>query len=329
MDKNYVISIKTILTALLFLLGGYVVYRLSNIFLLLLVSLLVVISIEPLILFICSQSIFNKKISRSYSVIISYSTLVLIFVTIFTIGIPPVLSQLSKMLQTLSQLIGGININGNIENYIRYLFNELSTLSSGLRNITFKIFQQVTALLSLIIISIYISLDWINIKDRFTKLLPKKFQQESKEYFLEVENSIGMWIKGQLFLMVSIGLISFFGLLLIGIDYPLALALISGLLEFIPFVGPLISAILAGIVGFSMSPIKGISVIVLFVIIQQLENNLLVPKVMQKVSGFSPIIILLAILIGSEFFGVLGAIIAVPTMMVGYLFIKSRYKFKL
>ena len=118
------------------------------------------------------------------------------------------------------------------------------------------------------------------------------------------------------------GCVCFLGLFILGIDYPLALGLIAGLLEFVPMIGPIISAVLAGVVGFSMSPIKGLGVIVLFTIIQQLENNLLVPKVMQRVSGFSPIAILLAILIGAEFFGVIGTVLAVPVMMITFLLIK-------
>jgi len=139
---------------------------------------------------------------------------------------------------------------------------------------------------------------------------------------LEVERNVGQWLKGQLLLMLVVGLASFIGLLLLDIRYPLALAMVAGLLEIVPMIGPVLSAVVAAIIGFSETPVKGVGVIALFLIIQQLENNLLVPKIMQKVSGFSPLIILLALLIGSEFFGVVGAIVAVPTTMIISIILK-------
>ncbi len=83
------------------------------------------------------------------------------------------------------------------------------------------------------------------------------------------------------------------------------------------------SGALAGVIGFSDSPVKGLAVLVLFFIIQQSENNLLVPKVMQRVSGFSPLVILIALLIGSEFFGIVGAILSVPVTMISVIVVKK------
>lgn len=325
MNKHITISIKTILFTLFMIVMGYIVYRLGDIFLLLLLSLLIVISIEPLIQWFCKQKFMNSYISRPFAVILSYSFVIFMLLSIFTIGIPPVIAQLRKMLLALSTYISGFDVAGGLENYVTELFRQINSLSAGLISTTLTIFQLITALLSLIVISIYFSLDWINIKNKFFEFFPKKHQEKAQNILSEVENTIGLWIKGQVILMLSVGLISLIGLLILDIDYPLALALISGLLEFVPFIGPVISAILAGIVGFSMSPVKGISVIILFSLIQQLENNLLVPKVMQRVSGFSPIIILISILIGSEFFGVLGAIVAVPVMMISYIFVRVLY----
>lgn len=325
MNKQISISIKTILFTLFMILLGYIVYRLGDIFLLLLLSLLTVISIEPLVVWITKQKLFNNYISRPFAVVISYAFVIFILMAVFTIGIPPVIAQLRKLLLALSSYISEFDLNGGLENYVTELFKQINSLSAGLITTTLTIFQLITALLSLIVISIYLSLDWINIKNRLFEIVPNKYSKKTKEVFNEIENTIGIWIKGQVFLMISVGFISLLGLLILDIDYPLALALISGLLEFIPFIGPVVSAVLAGIVGFSISPIKGISVVILFSLIQQLENNLLVPKIMQRVSGFSPIVILLSILIGSEFFGVLGAIVAVPTMMIAYIFFKILY----
>ena len=127
--------------------------------------------------------------------------------------------------------------------------------------------------------------------------------------------------------MCIVGSMSFIGLILLGIDYPLALGLIAGLLEAVPMIGPFIALVVAAIIGFSMAPVKGLAVILLFAFIQQIENNLIVPKVMQRVSGFSPLIILLALLTGGTLFGFVGILLAIPTTITLVVVLKRILKF--
>jgi len=123
--------------------------------------------------------------------------------------------------------------------------------------------------------------------------------------------------------MVAVGVMCFFGLVVLGVDYPLALGLISGVLEIIPLFGPFLSAILAAIVGFTISPVKGLAIIGLYILVQQLENDFLVPKIMHKVSGFSSLTVLVAILIGGRFFGIVGAMLTVPITMIGWIIVRK------
>lgn len=323
MDKEIIISFKTILFTFLIGLSGYVLYRLSDVFGILLISLIIVLAVEPLILYVKKQKFMNGPITRTTAVIFTYTLVVVVLIGILTIGIPPVLAQFKKMVIELSKFLSSLNIDGGADKFIAEAVTQLGTVSGGVISATLSLFNNLTTLFSLLIISIYISLDWPNLKERFYDLMPSPRVREKAESIVsQIEITIGSWTKGQLLLMFVIGVVSFFGLFILGVDYALALGLISGLLEFVPMIGPIISAILAGVVGFSISPLKGLGVIVLFTLIQQLENNILVPKIMQKVSGFSPIVILLALLVGSDFFGLMGAILAVPVMMIGYILIK-------
>jgi predicted PurR-regulated permease PerM len=117
--------------------------------------------------------------------------------------------------------------------------------------------------------------------------------------------------------------LSYIGLLIVGVQFPLALALLAGIFEIVPIIGPIISAVVAALVAVIDSPIKALLIVGVFSLIQQLEGNLLVPKVMQKVSGFSPIVILIALLIGSNLFGLIGAVVAVPVLMIGAIIVKT------
>ena len=117
--------------------------------------------------------------------------------------------------------------------------------------------------------------------------------------------------------MLLIGIVTYFGLLLLGVPYPLALAVIAGLLEVIPILGPIISVIPAVIVAWSLvSPISAVGVIGLYILIQQLESNLIVPKVMQKVIGFNPLVTLIGFMIGAKLLGLTGAILAIPLTII-------------
>lgn len=323
MDKQVVISVKTVLITILMLLGVYVLYRLGPIIGILLLATLLVFALEPLIKSITKVTFLNKPISRGFAVIFSYILLVLVLLTIGTVGIPPVFSQLEKMLASLASISSKINFGDYLTFSLADLLPQASKFSSGVLSVTVSVISNLTGLVSFLILSLYISLDWVNIKKQFVSLFPENKEDGIKETIDDVEINVGHWVKGELTLMFVVGLACFIGLQILGVKYPLALGIISGVLEIVPILGPVLSAILAGIIAFADAPIKGLGVIALYIVIQQLENNVLVPKIMQKVSGFSPLVILVALLIGSEFFGVIGAVIAVPATIVFGVILKK------
>ncbi len=327
MDKQVVISVKTILITLLFVLSAYILYRLGPVFGIILVSTLIVISVEPLIKFFMKKRILNKAIGRGPSVIITYVLLIVMLALILTLGLPPVIIQARKLLVLFSDFSQQLNVPTKFDDALSQLYTNLANASGNVISMTFSFFSSLTTVFSVLIISIYMSLDWENIKDRLVSLFPPKMQEDVEDIIKGIESNISSWVKGELILMLVIGFFSLLGLVILDIRYPLALGLIAGLLEVVPILGPVLSAILAGVVGFADAPIKGVGVIILFIIIQQLENNILVPKIMQKVSGFSPLIIMLALLIGSEFFGIVGAILAVPMTMIGTIILKKVLRY--
>ena len=322
MDKQVVISFKTILLTFAVALVGYVVFRLGSVIGIFAVATLLVIAMESVINYFMRLTVFNKPLKRGVAVLISYGLLLLVMIVVGTVGLPPVITQFQKMIAGISQIAQGLNLGDDFSIQLKDFLPQAANVSSELLSVTISVFSNATTLFSIFVIAIYMSLDWKNLKKRFFTLFPERLEDEAEDTFLEVERNVGQWLKGQLLLMLVIGVASFIGLLLLDIRYPLALAMVAGLLEIVPMIGPVLSAVVAAIIGFSDTPVKGVGVIALFIIIQQLENNLLVPKIMQKVSGFSPLIILLALLIGSEFFGVVGAIVAVPTTMIISIILK-------
>ena len=143
-------------------------------------------------------------------------------------------------------------------------------------------------------------------------LLPKHNRENIAELIAAMEAKIGYFIAGQAALCLVVGALALIGYLSIGLPNALALALVAGIFEAVPMVGPTLGAIPAGMIAFSISPTKLIWVIVITVIIQLLENNLLVPRIMSKAVGVNPFVSLLAIFALSTLFGLAGALIAIP-----------------
>lgn len=323
MDKQVIISVKTIIITILIALGVYVLFRLGPIIGILLIAVFIVMSMEPAVKRFMKFTFFNQPLSRSAAVITSYLILLVILAVVATFVIPPVVTESQKMIVNLSSLTKGIVLPGSAQFNLTDLLPQASKVSTGILSATISIFSNVTAFVSLLIFAVYMSLDWVNIKKNFISIFPDNLEDTVKDTLDEIEKSVGSWVRGELFLMFTVGFASFMGLAILGVRYALALGIISSITEAVPMIGPIIAGILAGIIGFSESPIKGIGAVALYILIQQLENNLLVPKVMAKVSGFRPLVILLALLVGNQFFGIIGAIVAVPMTMVGSIILKS------
>jgi predicted PurR-regulated permease PerM len=136
-----------------------------------------------------------------------------------------------------------------------------------------------------------------------------------------MQEKIAKWVHGQVLLFFLIGGITYIGLQIIGVPYALTLALIAGFAEFLPYIGPPIAFLSAAPFAFGQGVETGLFVIGLYIFIQIIEGNVLVPLVMEKTVGISPIVSILAILIGFTLLGIPGAIVAIPIVAMIQIFI--------
>ncbi len=150
------------------------------------------------------------------------------------------------------------------------------------------------------------------LKNEIEALFNKKEAERIISIFEKTEKRLGSWLTGELILMLVVGVMTYVGLTLIGVRYALPLSIIAGLLEVVPNLGPTIATIPAFIVGVAQSYFLGAATIALYFIVQQLENNVVVPMVMKKVIGLNPIITLISLIIGGQLFGVLGILLSIP-----------------
>jgi predicted PurR-regulated permease PerM len=143
------------------------------------------------------------------------------------------------------------------------------------------------------------------------------------DLFNRVQRKMGLWLRGQLILCLIIFALTYLGLSILGVKYALILALIAGLTEFIPYLGPFLGGVPAVFLAFTQSPTLAIFVAILYIIVQQIENNFLTPKIMEKAVGLNPIVSIAAIMVGFSIGGVIGALLSIPVATAAVVVIQD------
>lgn len=164
----------------------------------------------------------------------------------------------------------------------------------------------------ILILALYITADSRRILSYVLAFMPSDRQPQAAHVARRIGQRLGGWVRGQLLLSGIIGLMTLAGLSVIGVRYAVLLAIVAAVGEAIPMIGPIISAVPAIAIAFTQSPLHGFVTIGLYLLIQQLENNLVVPRVMSRAVELHPLAVMVALLAGSELMGVTGAILSVP-----------------
>jgi predicted PurR-regulated permease PerM len=164
----------------------------------------------------------------------------------------------------------------------------------------------------IMVLAFYWTLDGSRTIQSFVLLVPQDQREHIRELILAIETKVGYYIIGQVVLCLVIGIMALLAYLIIGIPNALILALVAGVLEAVPMIGPLLGAVPAALVALSIGPDKVVWVVIATAVIQQLENSLLVPRVMRRAVGVNPFVTLLALFAFSSLFGIAGALMAIP-----------------
>ena len=321
MDKDIIISTRTILIILATTLVLWLMTQISGILLSVFVSLILTLGLNPLV-----DWLTDKKISRTLAVILTYIIFLGLVVGLFALALPLIIDQLSKLIERLPLYVSSVSIPGLEEfggQFLDTIVSEISKATGDVVKVTLNLFSNAFSIVTVLVLTFYFLLDYPNLKEKLLGLYTKNSKKRVAKLINEIEDKIGGWVRGQLSLMLIVGLASFVGLTLLRIDYALSLAVIAGLLEIVPMIGPIVSFIPAVLIASAGPPLSVVLVAVLYTLIQQVESNFVIPKVMEKAVGFSPIVTLIAILIGGKLFGFLGALLSIPTTLMGYLVIRS------
>jgi len=262
-------------------------------------------------------SLERKRIPRSIAILILFIIMLLAISGIIAAIVPPLVDQSKSLIDQLPIIIerfGGLQIDQ------RVVIDQLGSIPKNIARIIIGTFSNLIAVFTLLVVTYYLLSERANLHRYLVFLFGSdKTEEKAEEFVNRLEHEIGGWVRGQFALMVIIGLMSYVGLRILGVSYALPLSILAGILEIIPNIGPTVSTIPAVLVALTTSPITALATVALFFLIQQFENNLIVPKVMQKTTGVKPLVTIIALMIGAKLAGILGAILAIP----GYLILRT------
>lgn len=319
MLKKVEISHKTVIFTVLFLLGLWFLYFVHDIILQLFVALLLMTILEPIVALLT-----RIKIPRAISVLITYILVLGVMGGMVALVAPTLAQQTTNFFNALPSYLNNIGINSAIGgDVVNGLLSQLGGIPGEILNFTVSVFSNVVAVVTVLVFTFYMLLTHDKLHDQAGFLFGEEKQLQIGRFISAWENKLGKWARGQLLLMFAVGLGTYIGLVLIGIPFALPLAILAGILEIIPILGPIVSAIPAVIIGFGISPLVGIGVTANAFLVQQIENYVLVPKIMEKSVGVSPLVVLISIAIGAKLLGVMGVIISVPFVITLQVLVKE------
>jgi predicted PurR-regulated permease PerM len=336
------ISPNSVILTIGIFLFAYFLFMIRNILAMVLIAFIISAAFSPIINFLT-----KKKISKGFSVAIVYVLSIIVMLTLLSVVSVPIAKEILKLLNTLpetiadiveklstvgieSEMIGVDTISSSINVWTSNISQNLGDIItagagglSGIANILTNLFGGLVSFISIIAIAIYISLD----KDNFYEIMLLKVADEKttvklRKLISNIESTLGSWFVGQTFLSLIIGTLAITVYTIIGLPYAGSLALLTALLNIIPNLGPIIALIPAFIISLSTgNPITIIGTLVGSIAIQQLEGNILAPKILSDAVGLPPLLILVSILIGAQLFGIVGVILAVPVSVIAHLFL--------
>lgn len=331
------ISTASIFRALMVVGGLVLFYLLSNVVIILLFAIVIASAVGPFV-----GWFEQRRVPRLVAVLMLYGLVAVLGLALSSLVLPSISTNLSQLTSSLPKLTNAISTSldtvqqqskyfdfvSEIQNILEVMTGYLQQFSQSAFNGIVGAVGGIFAFMAILVISFYLSIMKDGIQTFLAAVVPERYEEYVINLWRRVEIKVGHWLQAQLFLALVIGLLIYIGLSILNVKFALIFAVIAMALEIVPVAGPVLAAIPAISFAFVQEPSLGFWVLVLFVGVQQLEGNLLVPLVLGRSTGMNPIVVMLAILIGGQLAGIPGALLGVPvaTIIVEILDDMARFK---
>lgn len=307
-----------------------------------LIALITVYTIEPIVEKLCS-----KGINRKLAIILVYLLIIFFIVSFIAFLIPESIKNINQLNKTIPNLISWsetkvMNIMDSIEmsnwpkdikSIIEIQLGKMYEYGKGfVGNLLEKAILSSTSIIGFVLdltiglfIAFYILAEGADFKEKLVFAMPKKARNRISLLIVEINSMLSAFIKGQIWVAIIVGILESVGLIIFQVKYPILLGMIGGFSNFIPYFGPFIGAIPAVAVALSQSPIKALWTLLVFAIIQQIDNNYISPKIIENKLGMHPVTTMFVVIVGGELWGIAGMVFAVPVFVVLRALTKNIY----
>lgn len=326
MPKKIEISHKTIFFIAAFSIVLWLLFQIRQVLLGLFIALVLMSALNPFV-----RKLEKKKVPRFLAIIIIYLGVLLSFGIAIGGLVPSLLEQTTNLVNSVPEIFNQFKIFGLDEKTISSQIGQLSTVPVDLIRFLINIFSNIFEIFIVAVMTFYLLLERNNL-DHYLEIL---FDENVKEHIMQIidkiENRLGGWIRGQLMLMIITGVLAYLGFTIIGIKFSLPLAILAAVFEIIPGFGSTIAAIPAIVFGLTISSFHGLAVAAWIFLFQQLQNTIILPRIMKQVAGVNPLISIISLTVGLKLAGLGGAILAIPTYIILEVIaseISSSKKFK-
>lgn len=328
------ISTSTILRVILF--GGlaWLLYYLRDIVLVVLAAIVISSAIEPGIRFF-----IQKKIPRVFAVAFIYIGVGLLVGLVFVAVIPLLLKEMSGVISNIPVYLSQINNiiplldESILQGYVPLISDIaksvsspafLNTVNTSLSDVSGNVITNVGLVVGnlfniilIVVLSFYFSVTEDGVGSFLKIVTPLRYEGYVVSLWKRTKEKIGAWMQGQLLLAVLVGLMVYLGLILGGVKHPLLLSFLAAFLELIPVFGPVLAAVPAVLLTLLDKGLVGAGGVFLwYLLVQQFENHLFYPLVVKKIVGISPLLVILALVVGGKLAGILGVILSVPASVL-------------
>ncbi len=258
-----------------------------------------------------------------------------LFVTLFALYlVPRFLVQLETLAEVLPQQAGSIQsrlagfylrfsrfnvpepIKGAIDNGIERAEEALAGFVERTLGSVPGLLPRLSLLILVPVLAFYLTMDFPELKMWLLSWIPDRWRSDIVGLMIEMDNSLGSFIRGQLLISAIVGILIAIGLSIMGVDFALIIGLIAGIFNIVPYFGPVIGAVPAVVFALLKSPLSAVYVVILFAVVNQVESSIISPNILGEHVGLHPVTVIFSIISGGYLFGFLGVILAVPVTSI-------------
>ena len=307
----------------------YIIYLSREVALWFLFALAISVLLDPAI-----NSLIKVRIPRIISILIVYLSIFGILGLLIYLSAPAFISEIRQFVKYLPGYFEqinpvlkqfGIDTAQNFDEFTNVVVSNLQQSSQSIIKALMVFFGGIASAASILTMAFFLSLEDKGVEKSLLLLSPSRYENQIKNIFERVQKKVSGWFLARLLACIFVGAASYIVFFIFGVKYAFILALISGFLNFIPYIGPWITSVLliVLIAVSSGSWLTALYVLISITIVQEIENKLLTPLLMKKMADFPPVLVLISLLLGAKLFGFLGMIFAVPVFGIIYEFIKE------